>query len=434
MSSDAHSSATPQCDRPGDRNLTLAAAARKTPPMLASDTEALLDLPKMRRYRLARLREQLAFNEIDACLLTSPYSIRYATGMRNGAIMQGHIPMAYLFVPLEGPTIYFDGEAGQLTAGGLETIDEIRSDVVPLSFMFTGDRLAEWMASWAAQVAGLLPAAGRGKRRLAVDELSVDALSALAGQGLTLRNAAPLLEKARAIKSPEEVLCMNHAIAVAEEGMWRMRAALAPGISECALWALLWQANVEAGGDWIEGRLLASGDRTNPWLQEASSRKVRAGELLCFDTDMVGPLGYSADISRAFLCGQGKPSAYQKELYQRAYDEVQHNIALMQPGASFRAISERCFKQPARFRDQHYVVLAHGVGLSDEWPSIYYPQDEALAYDGELRPGMTICVESYVGEVGGPEGVKLEEQILITEDANCILSKFPFEADFLTAG
>ena len=415
----------------GYRELSLEEAARRTPPMMLSDTEALVDLDKMRGDRLGRVRAQLQAADIDACLLLSPYSIRYATGLRNGAIMQGHIPMSYLFVPAEGATVYFDGKAGLMAAAGLGTIDLLRDDPLPISFFFAGDRVAEWAQRWADQIAALLP--GGTTRRLAVENLSVEAAGALEAKAIMLCNVTPLMERARAIKTPEEVLCMNHAIAVAEDGMARMRAALRPGISEVELWTLLWQANLEAGGDWIEGRLLSSGDRTNPWLQEASSRRLRAGELLCFDTDMIGPLGYSADISRAFLCGHGRPSAYQCELYQRAYDEVQHNIQLMNPGASFREISEGCFKQPERFREQHYVALAHGVGLSDEWPLIYYPQDEEFLYDGTLEPGMAICVESYVGEVGGAEGVKLEEQILVTETGNRVLSKFPFEEDFLVA-
>ena len=72
-------------------------------------------------------------------------------------------------------------------------------------------------------------------------------------------HAHKVIEPARAIKSVEEILCMNYAIAVAEDGMWRMREALRPGMTEIELWALLWQANIEAGGDWIEGRLLAAG-------------------------------------------------------------------------------------------------------------------------------------------------------------------------------
>ena len=105
----------------------------------------------------------------------------------------------------------------------------------------------------------------------------------------------------------------------------------------------------------------------------------------------------------------------------------------MKPGMEFRDIANKCFKQPKKFQDQHYTVMAHGIGMSDEWPCIYYPQDEELIYDGVLEPGMCLCVESYVGEVGGAEGVKLEEQVLITEDGYEVLSKFPFEANLLEA-
>ena len=157
------------------------------------------------------------------------------------------------------------------------------------------------------------------------------------------------------------------------------------------------------------------------------SRRVRPGELLCFDTDMIGPFGYAADISRAYFCGPGRPSALQRELYRLAHEEVHHNIELMRPGASFREIVEKAYVRPEIYRAQHYPVLAHGIGMSDEWPAIYYPEDAAYAYEGVLEAGMTICVESYMGAVGGPEGVKLEQQILVTESGPIVLSKFPFE-------
>jgi Xaa-Pro aminopeptidase len=339
--------------------------------------------------------------------------------------------MSYLFVTTEGPTIYFDGAGGRVTASGLETISEVCLDVLPLSFMFAGSRFEEWAKRWAHQISELVSLYCSGTRRLAFEYIEPSIIEVFAKQGVATFSAASLMQMARAIKSPEEILCMNHAIAIAEDGMWCMRSALRPGLTEIELWSLLWRANISAGGDWIEGRLLSAGDRTNPWLQEASSRKIRPGELVCFDTDMIGPLGYSADISRTLHCGPGAPTAYQKDLYRRAYDEIHHNIQLMQPGATFRDIARRSYKQDEKFRDQHYVCISHGIGLADEWPVIYYPQEEAMMYDGELMPGMAICVESYVGELGGREGVKLEQQILITEDGNELLSKFPFEREFL---
>jgi Xaa-Pro aminopeptidase len=44
---------------------------------------------------------------------------------------------------------------------------------------------------------------------------------------------------------------------------------------------------------------------------------------------------------------------------------------------------------------------------------------------------MTICVESYIGAEGGAEGVKLEEQVLVTEAGVELLSDFPFESGLL---
>jgi Xaa-Pro aminopeptidase len=46
---------------------------------------------------------------------------------------------------------------------------------------------------------------------------------------------------------------------------------------------------------------------------------------------------------------------------------------------------------------------------------------------------MTLCVESYIGEEDGAEGVKLEQQLLVTEGEPELLSLFPFEAALLGA-
>jgi Xaa-Pro aminopeptidase len=77
-------------------------------------------------------------------------------------------------------------------------------------------------------------------------------------------------------------------------------------------------------------------------------------------------------------------------------------------------------------------VVIHGIGLCDEYPACVYQEDfEASGYDGRLEAGMTVCVESFMGEAGGREGVKLEQQVLITETGVELLSTFPFEEELL---
>ena len=47
---------------------------------------------------------------------------------------------------------------------------------------------------------------------------------------------------------------------------------------------------------------------------------------------------------------------------------------------------------------------------------------------------MTLCVESFIGDEAGGEGVKLEEHCLVTEDGLEVLSQYPFEAALAPAG
>lgn len=237
---------------------------------------------------------------------------------------------------------------------------------------------------------------------------------------------------ARAIKSAEELKCIRESIAATEIGVGRLREAIRPGITENALWSVLHQAVIELDGDYVETRLLNSGERTNPWFQESSPRVIGEGELIALDTDVVGRHGYYADFSRTFHSGPTEPTAAQRELYGVAYEQVQHNIAVLGPGLTFREYADRAWEIPDRYFSNRYYLSAHGVGMTGEYPYLYHRADFPDAgYDGVIEPGMTLCVESYIGAEGGDEGVKLEEQVLITEDGVEVLSAFPFEPAML---
>jgi Xaa-Pro dipeptidase len=70
--------------------------------------------------------------------------------------------------------------------------------------------------------------------------------------------------------------------------------------------------------------------------------------------------------------------------------------------------------------------------MTGEYPYLYHGMDfDNSGYDGVLEPGMTLCVESYIGEEGGSEGVKLEQQLLMTDTEPELLSLFPFETALL---
>ena len=225
---------------------------------------------------------------------------------------------------------------------------------------------------------------------------------------------------------------MEISIGVCETAIARIRDAIEPGRSERELWSILNATNTELGGEYVETMLLSSGRRTNPWYQEASDRRLRPGDLVSVDTDMIGPHGYDADLSRTFFCGPGKPSANQMTIYQLALEQVQHNIELLRDGLSFREFSEKAWRVPASYREQAVASVIHGVGMCNEYPQIGPADDFAQwGYDGRFEADMTVCVESYIGEKGGSEGVKLEQMVLLTAQGSQLLSAFPFEDHLL---
>jgi Xaa-Pro dipeptidase len=387
----------------------------------------LPDVSAIRVYRLARLRAQLAGRDYAGIVVTDPINLRYATDSPNMQVWCLHNPVRYAFVATAGPVVVFDFHGCDHLSAHLELVDEVRPGR-GWYFFKSGDRIAEHAKVWAAEIADLVHAHGGGNRRLAIDYVNPEGVEALGALGIGVHEGQAVMEVARAIKSADEIKAMRCALATCEAAMRVMQGHLRPGVTEQELWADLHAENIKRGGEWIETRLLSSGPRTNPWFQECGSRAIEDGDLVAFDTDLIGPYGYCADISRTWRCGEGRASNAQIDLYRRAREQIANNLTLVRPGLGLREFSEKAFRLPERYAANRYSTIAHGVGLCDEYPAVYYAEDAAESgYDGVLEAGMTICVESYIGEAGGAEGVKLEEQLLVTATGCEVLSRYPFE-------
>ncbi|MEO1398642.1 MAG: Xaa-Pro peptidase family protein, partial [Pseudomonadota bacterium] len=304
-------------------------------------------------------------------------------------------------------------------------VDEVRGCTAWFYFE-GGNRCLEFAENWANDIAALLREHGGGNMRCAFDQVDSHGLPYLEKAGVSVIYGEEMMEEARKIKSPDEIICMRRAIVSCEAAMAEMEKALTPGMTENDLWAVLHAENIRRGGEWIETRLLASGPRTNPWFQECSARVIEDGEIVSFDTDLVGPYGFCCDISRTWLAGDGQPTNEQCNLYQMAVEQNAENLELLRPGVTFRELSMNARQLPEEYLPTRYGVLFHGVGLCDEYPSIRYACDyEHHGYDGVLEEGMVLCVESYVGRHGGHEGVKMEDQVLVTTDGPKQLSEYP---------
>ena len=384
-----------------------------------------INTERLHRYRMQRLRDQMKVHDVSVCVLTSPISIRYAINYRSYALFMAHIPSTYVFIAQDAPYVIHNGLDAPNTPASQQRKGR------GISHFYAGDALDQHAKQFAEDIDRYLVEIGSRHRKVAVEYVNPSITKALLDKDIEVIDGVLISENARIIKSEDELSCMRWSIAVAEHAARQVKKALKPGVSELQLWGLINYTNLANNGDWHDSRMLASGPRINPWLQEATHRKVESGDLVGFDTDMVGPNGYCADLSRTYLCGPAKATKRQKQLYRLAVDEIEHNLRLVKAGVSFKEFQQNAYPIPEEFQQNAYTCVMHGVGMCDEYPHLYQGFRESPAYDDYLREGMVVCIESYMGAVGERDGVKLEQQVLVTKQGYDMLTTLPYEDELM---
>ena len=306
-----------------------------------------IDFDRLFAYREGRLRAQMQAQGVGLLMLVNPISLRYAAEYQTYGLFQAHIRTTYLFMPAEGPASLFSAYSQT------SSVRDFRPGR-PIHHFDGGDGLADFAALLAQDIRDFLSEHDDTTGRVELEYVNPSLTQALERLNIEVVDGVPLSESAQVIKSEDEVGCIRWACAVAQLGIAKLEEALRPGVTEAQLWALLNYTSLANDGDWHDGRILASGERINPWLQEASQRVVHDGDLVGFDTDMVGPMGYFADISRTLHCGPSKPTRAQKALYREAVAEVEHNMVLIRPGVTLNQFRERARAMDERFHAQAY--------------------------------------------------------------------------------
>lgn len=407
-----------------DRKLTYLNGDGADKPLISPVPDSVIH--RARVFRLNRMRAALDQADCAALLLYDPCNIRYVFDCSNMQVWTLHNPMRYALLLAGGPAIMFEFKGCMQQAQDLPGIDELRVAKTWM-FMASGDKVDAATNLWADEIADLVREYGGGNTRVACDTLSGSGAAALEARGLTYVEGTQITETARSIKSRDEIELMRWTIRVCEAGMARIYEHSTPGITERELWAHLHFENARSGGDWLETKLLTCGARTNPWYQECSDRVCQAGEMISFDTDMIGPYGYCADLSRSWTCGYTPMSDTQRRLYDTALAQIHHNLDLIKPGLSFAEFNDKSWRIPDAHVPYRYSLAVHGVGMADEWPVIPLHVDWGPgAMSGHFEPGMVVCVESLIAEEGS-ESVKLETQVLVTDRSVERLDSFPFE-------
>ena len=391
------------------------------------------DLEAMRRHRWERLTRHVVERGWAGILLFDPLNIRYACDHSNMQLWNTHNPFRAVLLLASGHMVLWDYRNSPFLADHLPLIREVRSGA-GFYYFGAGDRTRACAEVFAGEVVELLAEHAGAERRLGVDKIMVHGLRALEARGVEVLEGEEATERARAVKGPDEIRAIRCAMHAGEACVAAMREACGRGLSEDELWSVLHAESIRRGGEWIETRLLASGPRTNPWFQECGPRVIRPDEVVAFDTDLVGCYGMCVDISRTWWVGPGAPRSEMGRAMRHAHEHVAANVALIEPGMPLSRLTHEGHRLAPEYRAQRYGCMMHGVGLCDEWPVVAYPEDHVEgAFEHQVEPGMVLCVEALVGEVGGDFSIKLEDQVLVTEDGVENLTSYPFDEALMRA-
>ncbi|UFJ38865.1 Xaa-Pro peptidase family protein [Brevibacillus humidisoli] len=358
--------------------------------------------------RFQRLRAFMEQQNLQAVLLTSPKHVYYFTGFYTNP----HERFLGLLVPHHGEPVLIVPALDEEAARQTSSIQQIVSHT---------DTQNPYLL-----LRSVMPAA---VNRLGVekDHLSVTRFEEIIDQRIASEyvNVEEVLRAMRLIKSQDEVARIRKAIDLVEDVLREGLQKVAVGVREIELAAELEYLMKKRGADGpsFETTVLF-GERSALPHGIPGERRVASGELLLIDMG-VAVDGYVSDITRTFVVGEA--SEQQKEIYEAVLAANQAAISAVRPGerlASLDLTARRLIAERG-FGDFFMHRLGHGMGMDvHEYPSIHAESE------GTLQPGMVFTIEPgiYLPHLGG---VRIEDDVLVTDDGVEVLTRFPKELTVL---
>lgn len=345
--------------------------------VMGLEDDARVDFTRLRAERRAKVFAGMESHGLDALMLGGVGNVKYVSGARQLG-RSGVLPFApVLVVVRETKRVHL-----------LSTWDEGVPPEIGRDDLY---RLSWNPANLAADLAKIrgLPEA----RRVGTDGLT-PMFAGLIQQLVTkadLVDAGPVVTAARRTKTPDEILCLEVASAIAESALSAMEDALAPGITERELLAIYHERIATLGA---------------PMPPSEGVCSVRSAQVVLAPGALYA--GYEAGLARSRTANSGLASRC-----ARGMDAL---IAACRPGNTgadlYLAWEDTGNQDPD-------IPLAHGLGLGAEPPLIGLGRGR----DALIEEGMVLCVQSSVPEEG-IGGFLQRDTVLVESGGPALLTRY----------
>jgi Xaa-Pro aminopeptidase len=358
--------------------------------------------------RQQRLIQDLAASHLDALLVTHLPNIRYLCGFTGSA--------GALLVSEGGSTFFTDGRYGEQAETEVRGVRVVLSKKGPLAA--AGRSMGRKRSGNRATKSQTLGIEGQyltvAARRSLSDELP---------RHIRVREAPPLVERARMIKDAGEIRAIRAAVERGAELFKHALQTIHPGVKEVEVAAEMEYAARKAGAEAMAFEtIVASGARSALPHGRASSAAIVSGAFVVCDFGVILH-GYCSDRTRTVYVGAATTEA--RRVYDAVLASQQAAIDAVRPGVKVARIDHAARKTLQQNGLAQYFThsTGHGVGLEiHEAPRVAQGQQEIL------RPGMVITIEPGV-YLPGKWGVRIEDMVVVTEKGCEVLT--PTQKEFI---
>jgi Xaa-Pro aminopeptidase len=404
----------------------------KTFGLMTVDWEQRVDIDRLRRERLARIKGLLAESEIGALLCFDMANIRYITATHIGTWAMDKLARFCLLAQNDDPVVWDFGSAARhherycpwlegRTPAGISTM---RGAMSPASGR------AEDVAQ---KIHRSLEERGLLGEPVGVDVVEPAVMFALQAAGIDVVDGQQLMQRARVIKSQDEIVLLDTACMMVDAAYEHLYRALRPGMRENECVGLVSKVLYDLGSEHVEGVNAISGERCSPHPHVYSDRVLRPGDPAYFDI-LHSYLGYRTCYYRTFAVGSASPAL--ADAYKHCRFILDAAIAKIRPGVTTdEVVSVWPKAQEFGFPNEEAAFalqFGHGVGLSI-WEKPIISRLVSLEHPEVIEEGMVFALETFWPSTDGWSAARIEEQLVVKADGCELITRFPAE-DLMIAG
>jgi len=361
--------------------------------------------------RIKRTREEMALRQLDAFIVTDPADVTYLTGFTGD------------------DSIFILSRTRKILVTDSRYTLQARQQCYRLPLYIRKNSMDQALATALSRLFGR-KASRPGKTTIAIQAQSVTLAQYRTYRrtiGKNLKQISPLLPSLRQCKDKYEITQIRKSVRITENAINKTLTYLKPSVTENEIAARLeYEMACRGSSAPAFPTIVAFGSHAAQPHAQPGKARLKPHQPILFDCGATYH-NYTSDLTRCYIAGKIPPAF--AEAYQWVLQAQLTAIKAVRPGTPMAEIDAAAKKVLQR---SHLPLYGHGTGHGIGLNVHELPVLSSAGKD-LLQPGMVVTIEPGL-YLPGRFGIRIEDDVLVTEKSAAVLSKLPKDLNAVTLG